>query len=128
MPQRQIALVTSVALAFTLFVAFAASSEYWTKTDVVVLVVFGLFFTCLVFVLLALRGNKPVEGHRGLPRSFWVVFASFAAAFALAMLLSIVAMPWVGYGGFDFFFAPGSWWALLVLAAVAFPFVRKRLL
>ncbi len=125
---RQIALVIAVALAFALFVAFAAISADWAAGDVLVLAVFGVFFTCLVFVLLALRGNKPVEGHRGLPRSFWVVFASFAAGFALAMLLSIAAMPWVGFRGFDFFFGPGSWWALVALAAVAFPFVRRRLL
>ncbi len=128
MPTRQIALVLAVALAFLVFVLFAASSPYWSSTDVVVLAVFGIFFTCLVFVLLAVRGNNPVEGHRGLPRSYWVLFASFAAAFAMAMLLSIAAMPWFGYGGFNFFFGPGSWWVLLVLAAVAFPFVRRRVL
>jgi hypothetical protein len=128
MPSRQIALVFAVAIAFLVFVLFAVSSPYWSSADVVILAVFGLFFTGLVFVMLAVRGNKPVEGHRGLPRSYWVVFASFAAAFALAMLLSIAAMPWFGYGGFDFFFGSGSWWVLLVLAAVAFPFVRRRLL
>jgi hypothetical protein len=125
---RQIALVVAVAFAFALFAAFAASSPYWTKGDVVGLSVFGLSFTCLVFVSLAVRRNMPVQNHHGLPRSFWVVFASLASAFASEMLLSIAAMPWVGYKGFDFFFGASSWWALAVLAAVAFPFVRKRLL
>jgi hypothetical protein len=128
MPTRQVTLIFTVALAFLLFILFAATSPYWSTGDVVGLSIFGLFFTALVFVLLAVRGNQQVEGHRGLPRSYWVVFASFGAAFALAMLLSIVVMPWVGYEGFDFFFGPNSWWALLVLAAIAFPFVRRHLL
>ena len=128
MSSRQIFLVIAVALAFFVFVLFGASNPNSSVAEVIVMSVFGLFFTGLVFVMLAARGNKPVEGHRGLPRLYWVVFASFATAFAVAMLLSIAALPWFGYGGFDFFFGSDAWWVLLALAAVAFPFVRRHLL
>ena len=128
MSSRQIFLVIAVALAFFVFVLSGASNANSSVADIIAVSAFGLFFTGLVFVMLAARGNKPVEGHRGLPRLYWVVFASFATAFAVAMLLSIAALPWFGYGGFDFFFGSDAWWVLLALAAVAFPFVRRHLL
>jgi hypothetical protein len=128
MSSRQIFLVIAVALAFFVFVLSGASNANSSVADIIAVSAFGLFFTGLVFVMLAARGNKPVEGHRGLPRLYWVVFASFATAFAVAMLLSIAALPWFGYGGFDFFFGSDAWWVLLALAAVAFPFIRRHLL
>ena len=128
MPYRQFTLLTILGIAFVIFVAFAATSEYWSVGDVLGLAVFGVLFVALATVLLAARGQQPVEGHRGMPRSFWVIFASFAAAFAIAMLLAVLAMPWVGYQGFEVLLGPDHWWALPVLAAVAFPFVRRRLL
>ncbi|MCW5658421.1 MAG: hypothetical protein KIT60_12015 [Burkholderiaceae bacterium] len=126
MPRRQLALLAVLALGFALFVAFAATSEHWSLGDVVGLAAVGIVFVVFAFVLLATRGRQPVDGHRGMPRWYWVLFASFAAAFALSMLLSVLAMPFVGYRGFDLFFGSERW-LLLVLAAAVYPFVRKRL-
>jgi len=128
MPTRQLAILGLLALAFLGFVLFAATSPYWSTSDVIALAVFGVFFVLLAFFQLAVRGQQPVEGHRGLPRSFWVVFASFAAAFASAMLLGVLAMPFFGYQGFEFFLGQQSWWVLCILAALLYPFVRRRLL
>ena len=44
----------------------------------------------IAFLTLGVRNGESVDGHRGLPRSFWVVFASLTGAFGLAMLLAIV--------------------------------------
>ncbi len=128
MPRRQIALLAVLGTAFVVFVALAAKSEYWSVGDVLGLAGFGIVFVVVAFMTLVARGQQPVEGHRGMPRSFWVVFASFAAAFAIAMLLAVLAVPWVGYKGFEVLLGPDYWWVLPVLAAVAFPFVRRRLL
>ena len=128
MPTRQLILLSTMAIAFLAFVIFAAASPYWSVADVVGLAVFGLFFLLLAFVLLAVRGQDPVEGHRGFPRSYWVVFASLAGAFALAMLLSVLAMPWVGYRGFAVLLGGEHWWVLPVLAAVLYPFISRHLL
>jgi len=128
MPRRQLALLAVLALAFAIFVAFTASSEYWSLTDVLALAAFGVVFVIIAFILLATRGHEPVDGHRGLPRSFWVVFAWFGVAFASAMLMAVLAMPWVGFRGFQVLLGPDQWWVLPLLAAVAYPFVRKRLL
>jgi hypothetical protein len=126
MRTRHIVPVVAVAVAWLAFIFVASSWPNSSMIDIVALTAIGLFFTGLVFVMLISRGSKPVDGHRGLPRSFWVLFASFGVAWAPAMLLSIAAMPWVGTRGFDFFF--DSWWAFAALAAIAFPFVRRRLL
>jgi membrane-bound metal-dependent hydrolase YbcI (DUF457 family) len=91
--------------------------------------VFSVLFFLITFISLLSRGNKPVEGHRGLPRSLWVLFASFATAFALAMLGSVLALPWLGYKGFDLLLGgEGNWWIVPALAAIAYPYVSRRLL
>src|SRR5205085_3450891 len=100
---------------------------FWSKRDVAGLIVFAVFFVGLVFVTLVRRGSEPVEGHRDLPRSYWVVFASFAAAFALLMLVAVLCLPFLGFEAFTLL-GPERWWLYLVTAAVLFPFVRERLL
>ena len=128
MPRRHTAILGVLLAAFCVFVAHAATDPNWSLGDVVGLLVFALFFVVLVSLLLITRGSRPVEGQHGFPRAYWVVFASFAAAFAGAMLLSVLVMPWLGFQGFVFVFAQENWWVLPVLAAAAFPFVRRRLL
>lgn len=128
MPRRHIAILSVLTLAFAAFVVHAVSDPNWSPGDVLRLLGFSLFFVVLVALLLITRGSRPVEGQNGLPRGYWVVFASLVVAFVCAMLLSVLVMPWLGVRGFEFVFAPENWWVLPVLAAVAFPFVRRRLL
>lgn len=128
MPRRQLALLAILALGFVVFITFATASEYWSLGDVLALAGFGVLFVILAFVLLATRGQEPVDGHRGMPRWFWVLFASFAVGFASCMLLGVLALPFVGFRGFELLFGSEYRWVLFVLAALAYPFVRKRLL
>lgn len=128
MPRRQLALLALLALGFVVFVAFAAASEYWSLGDVLALAGFGVFFVILAIVLFSTRGQAPVAGHRGMPRGFWVLFASFAVGFALCMLFGVLALPFVGFRGFDLLFGSEYRWVVFVFAALAYPFVRKRLL
>ncbi len=128
MPKRQLLLLMTLVAGLISFVGFAASDPYWSKSDVLGLSLFSIFFVALAFVVLVRRGQEPVEGHRGLPRSYWVVFASFSGAFVIALLLSVLAMPLVGFKGFEYLLGPDSWWVMLVLAAILYPFVQRRLL
>jgi hypothetical protein len=128
MPNRQLVLLAAIVLAFVAFVVSAVTDPYWSARDVVGLVLFAVFFVGLVVVMLIRRGNEPVEGHRGLPRNYWVVFASFAAAFALLMAVAVLCLPFFGIRAFDALLGPERWWLYLLTAAVLFPFVRKRLL
>ena len=128
MPRRQLAILAVLSLAFIGFVVSAALSEFWSVGDVLGLAAFGIIFVALAFVQIVVRGQQPVEGHHGMPRAFWLVFASFAVAFALELLLGVLAMPWFGYKSFELLLGTKYWWVLPLLAAVAFPFVRRRLL
>jgi len=110
MQSRHIALLIFLALALCALAGTMAVSANSSMGDVLSFVGISICFAAVAFVSLRVRGNAPVDGYRGVRRSFWVVFASFAAAFAIALLLAVVAMPWVGYRG------------------LLYPLVRRRLL
>ena len=128
MSRRQIALFTILGFAFGAFVISAAIDRHSALADVLSLATFGIVFVAFACVLLATSGRKPGVGRRGIPRFFLVVFASFAVAFASAMLSGVLAMPWVGFRGFEILLGSEDWWVLPLFAIVAFPFVRKYLL
>lgn len=129
MPRRQIVLLSIAAVGLSVFVISGMLSPYCSIGDALAMTAFSAVFLFIMFLALLSRGKEPVDGHRGLPRFFWVLFASFASAFALAMFGAILALPWVGYRGFEFVLgAEGGWFVLPVLAAIAYPFVNRRLL
>lgn len=128
MPKSHITLLSAYAIAFIAFVVSAAGDPNWSASDVLFLSVFGVLFVTIAYLALAIRGKQSVEGQYGMPRSVWIVFASFAAAFALQMLIAIVAMPLIGFKSFDYLFGSQSWWITALLAAALYPFVRRRLL
>jgi hypothetical protein len=128
MPVRHLVLLATTALAFAAFIAWAVLDSSSSKADVAILVAFAFLFLGIVFVSLLRRGAEPVEGHRGLPRAFWVVFASFGSAFAILLLSATVAMPFFGFRGFDALLGAERWWVLVVVAVAVYPFVRKHLL
>jgi len=129
MPCRQIALLIIAAVGLSALVMSGIFSPYWSIGDVLAMAAFSVVFLFIMFLTLLSRGKEPVDGHRGLPRSFWVLFASFASAFAFAMFGAVLVLPWVGFRGFDFLLgAECSWFVLPVLAAIAYPFVKRKLL
>ena len=109
MPKRHLVLLLSLVAAFAGFIAFAALDSNWSVGDVLGLCVFAAFFVLLVLLLLRNPRLKSCGRlSRFAPIKFWVVFASFAAAFALSMLLSVLAMPWLGFAGFEYLLGPRS--------------------
>lgn len=129
MPLRQIALLVIAAAGLSALVMSGLFSPYWSIGDVLAMAAFSVVFLFIMFLALLSRGKEPVDGHRGLPRSFWVLFASLASALVLAMFGAILALPWVGFRSFEFVLgAEGGWFVLPVLAAIAYPFVKRRLL
>ena len=128
MPQSSTVLVTILAIAFLAFIVFGFTSFHMSPGDIAMIVGFGVVLVLVAYVALtAKRARQPVAGRYGLPRIVWVIFASYAAGFALAMLLAMLAMPWAGFKGVEYFFGPEHMWAVLVLSAIMFPFVRRRL-
>ena len=128
MPQSSSVLVAILAAAFLGFIIFGITSFGVSPADIAMMVGFGLVLVLSAYVALtAKRSRQPVSGRYGLPRIIWVIFASYAAAIALAMLTAILAMPWVGFKGVEYFFGPEHMWAVIALGVILFPFVRHRL-
>jgi len=123
---HQILLVLLV-VAFAGFAFFSGASLGASPLDVAAILVFGIALAAMAYIWLPVSRARSVAGKYGLPRWVWVLFASYAAALALAMLLALAAMPWAGYQGFEFFFGGEHSWALLVLGVLLFPLVRWRL-
>jgi hypothetical protein len=128
MPPSSSVLVAILTAAFVGFVIFGVTSFGASPGDVAMMVGFGLVLVLAAYVALtAKRARQPVAGRYGLPRIVWVIFASYAAAIALAMLLAMLVIPWVGLKGVEYFFGPEHTWAVIVLGVILFPFVRRRL-
>lgn len=129
MKTRHFVLLAIVAVSLAAFIVSGVLSPYWSVSDILFAAGFGVIFLFVVFMSLLVRGNKPVRGHYGLPRWVWVLFASFAAAFSVAMLSAVVMLPWYGHKGFDYFLGGGDgWWFFMLLVLIAYPFVNRRLL
>lgn len=128
MNTRGLVILFLFIVAMVAAILFSQSQPEYSDTDRKSAVVFGLFYILIVIVMFAAFGKSSTEGFLFLPRSAWAVFASFSVAFATLMLFSVISMPWLGHKGFEFMFGEWSWLPLLVLAAVVYPVVRKRLL
>ena len=127
MPTRQVALLRILAIMLTLFVCLALWSPEWSSANIVSLVAFSILLVVIGFLTLVVRGDLSQNGHRGLPRPFWVVFASFTGAFGLAMLLAIVGLPWLGYTSFALLLGEWAWWVIPLLAVGLYPMTDSRL-
>jgi hypothetical protein len=127
MPPRQRLLLRILASALIVFVSLAWWRPEWASADVVWLVAFSILLVVIGFLTLVVRGDLAVEGHRGMPRPFWVVFASFTGAFGLAMLLAIIGLPWLGYTSFALLLGKWAWWVLPLFALGLYPMTNAHL-
>ncbi|HTL00398.1 MAG TPA: hypothetical protein VL379_20330 [Pseudomonadales bacterium] len=127
MPARQVVLLRILVFALTVFLCLAAWRPEWSQTNIVSLVAFSVMLVVIAFLTLAVRNGGSLDGHRGLPRSFWVVFASLTGAFGLAMLLAILGLPWLGYAGFALLLGEWAWWVIPMLAAGLYPTMKNHL-
>ena len=127
MPTRQVLLLRILVGALAAFLALAAWRPEWSQANIIALVVFSVMLVVIAFLTLVVRNGDSVDGHRGLPRSFWVVFASLTGAFGLAMLLAILGLPWLGYAGFALMLGEWAWWVIPMLAAGLYPAMKTHL-
>jgi hypothetical protein len=127
MPARQIVLLRILALTLALFVGLALWRPEWSAPNIVSLVVFSIFLVVIGFLTLVVHGDLSVDGHRGLPRPFWVIFASFTGAFGLAMLLALLGLPWLGYTSFALLLGEWAWWVIPLLAVGLYPMANDHL-
>ena len=127
MPVRHVLLLRVLLALLAVFFALAAWGREWTAINVVALVALSLVWVFIAHVALVVRDDRGVDGLRGLPRTFWVLFASFAAAFGAAMLVATIALPWLGYLGFTLLLGEWAWWVLPLLTAGLYPIVRTHL-
>jgi hypothetical protein len=127
MPIRQVILSSLLCIAVIAFAVFGAIRFGVSNDGLVLLVVLSVLFPCIAIGGLLEWRNKSVDGYEGRPRGVWVVFASFAGAFALYILVGVLLFPWLGFGGFEFLI---RWfWLVLPLFTVCFyPFVKRHLL
>lgn len=102
---RALVLVGALAIALIGFAVFAGSRTEFSTSDIRFVIFFGIFYITLAAVAMMVWGKRQVRGLFGLPRWLWVAFASLAASFATLMLISIAAMPWQGYKGFELIFS-----------------------
>jgi len=127
MPPRQVLLLRILLGTLGVFFALALWRPEWSSPNVLALVGFSVMLVLIGHLTLGIRDGQAVDGLRGLPRSFWVVFASLTGAFGFAMLVAIVAMPWVGYRGFALLLGKWSWWVLPLIAVGLYPMVKTHL-
>ena len=125
MPKHSNVLIAILAISFLGFVIFGAVNFHTTLGVIAAVTAFGLAMVFLAYVALARnRNRKPATSRYSALRMVKVVVASYAAAWALAMLLAIVALPWFGSASFDIFF---RWWVLIAFGVTCFPFVQRHL-
>ena len=88
-------LLRILLVALTIFLCLAAWRPEWSQANILSLVAFSVMLVVIAFLTLGVRNGESVDGHRGLPRSFWVVFASLTGACDTAGALQIVGLPWL---------------------------------
>lgn len=127
MPARQALLLKILAVMLAVFVCLALWNPAWSSSEVISLVAFSILLVVIGFLTLVVRGDLSVDGHRGLPRPFWVVIASLVGAFGLAMLLAIIGLPWLGYTSFALLLGEWAWWVIPLFAVGLYPMTNSRL-
>ncbi len=127
MPARQRLLLRLLIIVLAAYGGLALWRAEWASPDIISLVVFSVLLVVIGFLTLVVRGDLATDGHRGLPRPFWVVFACFTGAFGLAMLLAILGLPWLGYTSFALLLGEWAWWVIPLFAVGLYPMTNSRL-
>jgi branched-subunit amino acid permease len=121
MSRRQYILLGIMALGFVAMAWFVAWDNGIPMTQMVGYCLAGVLLVAVAVISLM----KERTGALGLSGWIKVVFGSYALAFAIWMLGSVVLLPLVGYAGFEVLNRPWFGVALLALAVLVFPIVRR---
>ena len=127
MSVRHVLLLRILLGVLAVFFALAAWRREWTSLNVIALVALSLMWVFIGHLAFGMREDRAVDGLRGLPRTIWVLFASFAAAFGAAMLIATLGLPWLGYAGFTLLLGEWAWWVLPMIAVGLYPIVKAHL-
>jgi hypothetical protein len=125
-----------ILVLITIYLSFAFI--LWTYfnisvSELVTVLVFGAIVILLMAVGLSKLGgkdkDKEVAVTHPLPKRYWAALISFMFAFVGALLFLVILLPFVGHKIFDLLREQWQiWWlGLVLLTAVLYPSVNKRL-
>ncbi|MCG7862737.1 MAG: hypothetical protein JAZ18_10155 [Candidatus Thiodiazotropha endolucinida] len=120
---RSKALIGTLAASFIAMVLYLASQHGAPVEFVVASITFGV--ALIGGAYLSQKSRSKSSQKPALPK---IVFASFGLAFALMLLSSIIALPFVGFSGFLTILGPnvGAIWVGLAVAVSPFAFKYLR--
>ena len=124
MTKRNILLIGVLAFSYLAMVAYL-TYRYPEQGSVLSQLTFGIVLVgAAVIGLLLKRGKKR---GRGVLRALKVLAASYAIAFAVWMLCSVILHPLIGYEGFLLVGQPILFYVLAGVALLVSPLIAKRL-
>ncbi len=99
--------------------------QFHGQVNLFTLIVFGIVLFGVA--ILCIRINHGGSSNKGISRILKVLFASYAIAFALWMLGSVLMLPVIGYSGF--LYLENSFFSLILLcgALLVSPLVARKL-
>lgn len=122
MKKRTTALVTVLAISFFMMILFLFIQYGATKEQLILAILFGVILvTTAIFIL---KTEKKVFKGKSIIK---IIFASFALAFALTLLVGILALPFVGFKALELLIGNNTGIILIVLAVVVSPITAKYL-
>ena len=124
MNKRNLIFIGALAISYLMMVAYL-SYHYPEQVNILMQATFGIILVgAAVIGILISKGSSK---KKGIFRVFKVLFASYALAFAMWMLGSVLLLPLLGYKGFESVGTPIFTYLLLGLMILVSPFVARKL-
>ena len=115
-------LIAILALSFIGMAMFLVLQHGVPAEGIVPILAFGIFLVAAA--IFSLKIEKKVFKSKSIPK---IVFASFALAFALMLLVGILALPFVGFDALETIMGHNAGIIWLVLAILVSPITAKYL-
>ena len=120
MNKRAIILISALVVTFILMVLFTRQVN--NIEELMPSVIFGL-----VLVVLAIDSLKAESNKQSKTNAVKLLFASFAVAVGLIIIISVLALPFIGFSSFELVAEKSFIYILFALTAIAYPIVAKYL-
>ena len=122
METRTKILVSVLAISFLIMILFLFVQYGATKEQLIPAILFGVVL--VTTAIFSLKIEKKVFQGKSIIK---IIFASFALAFALILLIGILALPFVGFEALELLMGNNTGIILVVLAVVVSPITAKYL-
>ncbi len=122
MEKRTKILITALIVSFIAMALFLFLQHGVSKEQLIPVLVFGIVLVSVAFF--SLKVEKKVFKGKSIPK---IVIASFALAFALMLLVGILALPFFGYKALEAVMGHNTGVIWLVLAVLVSPIIAKYL-